>query len=135
MIRLKKIFEPGCITTINFVASHSSAFCSLLNKPHPLILLLLEKDGAALQIQTTQLPHQLHIIVRHFRSLAFIIGVIEKWGLCVVPLLKERLGEVLGHQRTEPRSVRRKGRCPKNRTPVTSFKKVSVNCLLPRKHG
>jgi len=33
-----------------------SVLCS--SGPHPLILLLLEKDGTALQIQTSNLPYQ-----------------------------------------------------------------------------
>src|SRR5690349_16968330 len=57
--------KPAVLLLSAFVASHSSSFASPIIRPHPLILLHLEKDGAELLTQTIYLPHQLYIFVHH----------------------------------------------------------------------
>ncbi len=63
------------------VASHTCTFGSLLGRPHPLILLRMEKDGATLQTQPSYLPDQLYIYTHHFRRVV-IQSASPKSGGC-----------------------------------------------------
>jgi hypothetical protein len=72
--------EEAGLHIFNQLHNYHINFICLLIRPHPLILLQKEKDGAALQVQTSYLPHQLQFFTHHFRKLRLISESLKSEG-------------------------------------------------------
>jgi hypothetical protein len=100
---MSSIYIPGNSTTINLVASHSSAFGSLLSKPHPPSPSPKEKERCSISLINYITTTSTSVLYPSLLKFPIAIRVSDKRGLCAVPLSRarrrmERLGEALPSQ-------------------------------------